>query len=279
MICRRPPSNARVDARRPPAHRRTVESAAVFLALLLAISDATAQVNTEALRHQGDEEGWSNSIGFDFTLDRGNTEFLQLGASVRSDLLLGAWYSFLSGRYERGTTGEDVFLNRGFAHVRVVRSLTPRLGLEAFVQKEFNDFVRLRDRNLIGGGVRLGLLDIQADSTGSAAVHLHVGVGAMWEYERTSGAAAAISRVVRSTNYVAFAWRPDARVETTLTGYWQPDIEDPGDMRVLLESQERFSITDLLAFTVAFNMRYDSRPPPDLRTYDLELTNGIAVHF
>jgi hypothetical protein len=211
-------------------------------------------------------------------LNAGNTEFLKLGASARIDFFDTLWYSFLVGNYERGSNDEDLFTHKAFAHLRLVRTLLPALRLEAFGQKEFNDFIRLKDRNLAGGGARITALHLPgSDSTTGLA--LNIGIGAMWENEETTGEGRGEVNLLRSTNYLAFTLRSSKLISLSITGYYQPVFRDFDDFRLLTDASVAFSITDALAFTTTMRYRFDSQPPPDLKRFDLEMANGVTVRF
>lgn len=237
---------------------------------------ARAQVNTEAMRRDTISPGLHHRIGLDFAYQDGNAQFLLLAAYYRLDYLSGDLYGFLVGRYGRGSGGDALFRNDGFAHLRLSYAFNPTLGAEAFAQEEFNDFILLRNRALGGGGVRLTLADER--KTGSSFA-LHVGVGGMYERERIASEPPEATDLVRSTNYLAIAWTPAPFLRFNATTYAQFAVTHPHDYRLLTEASLGVKLSDLLEFNTSARHRYDNEPPPGIKGFDLQVANGLSVTF
>ena len=73
---------------------------------------ATAQINTEALRKNLDEEGLQGQLSFDLSLNSGNSEYLKLKLSPRIDYFFTPFSAFLVGSYQRGIQADKVFINK-----------------------------------------------------------------------------------------------------------------------------------------------------------------------
>jgi hypothetical protein len=159
-----------------------------------------------------------------------------------------------------------------------VYALDSTCKLETFGQKEFNDFIRLKDRNLIGGGVRISLLNRVPDE--DEALSLHIGIGGMFENEVENNDSGEIrTNLVRSTNYLSFRWKIKRDLAFGAIGYYQVALAEAADFRVLGDASLQFGITEALSFTAGLHLRYDNEPPPDVERHDLELKNGIVVTF
>jgi hypothetical protein len=259
--------------------RRCAQILTLALTFVGLAAVAVAQVNTEAYRRSALKDGWNNRIGVNVSYVDGNTEYLELGVSGRSDLLVDDWYTFVVASYDRRLSNDEVIVNKGFAHLRGVFHITPFYGVEAFVQKQFNDFLRLQDRNLAGGGGRFRPLYLAPDSATGRTLVLFVGIGAMYEYERTDGLGGGVSNLVRSTNYLSFHFAFDDRVGSSMTGYYQPAFEQFDDFRILVDASLSFRISDVVSWSTTVEYRYDSQPPPDLRPFDITLENGLSLEF
>lgn len=244
--------------------------------LLAVLSPAVAQVNTEAFRGHPDEEGFRNSIAVNFSFYDGNSEFFKVNGRYRGDLSFGRFYSFLVLNYNYGEEANDIFLRDGFAHLRGVYAIAGPLQGEAFAQRGFNEFIRLKDRFLLGGGARIRLAESD-DSVRSIA--LYMGIGGMYENELEGDDAAERRELFRSTNYLSASVKFHHRFGVNLVTYYQPEATRFNDYRILLEAGLGFDLFSGLMITTGLNWRYDSRPFPGVESYDLALSNGLTLTF
>src|SRR5690606_37656057 len=123
----------------------------------------------------------------------------------RIDYAGSSYDFFLVGNYEFEEANEAKVVNKGFAHLRNILSLSPIFALEFFLQKEFNQFILLEDRNIGGAGLRMDLINLFSDS--SDAVEFFIGTGLMFENEKYNIPVSPETNLIRSTNYLTFKWQ------------------------------------------------------------------------
>jgi len=251
----------------------------LFTVLVFSLGTAAGQVNTERLRRGNVTEGWHNSVSFDLGYVSGNSNFFKLNTGFRTDYKAGDYYTFGVVNYQRGREAAQVFLNKGFAHIRAMRALTPVISGEVFLQKEFNDFILLNDRNLAGGGARLRLLSESPQQKAGIPLQLFLGIGFMWENEVLNTSPLSETNLLRSTNYLSATWTGNEIMTFGLVGYYQIAVSDNRDYRLLLDGSLGFQVTQALTFRLVLNYRYDNEPPPGIKDYDLEMTNGLQFDF
>lgn len=249
------------------------------------------QINTEAMRKADLTPGLHTDLNLDFSMLAGNSNLLRIKTGLRFDYLKGAAHSFLVSSFQQGSMIEEYFVNKGFVHLRRTQSLRGRLFVEGFLQKEYNEFIRLKERNLAGGGLRIRWLEARTDEKETSVLNLYTGMGFMWEQERIRNAkdyADALKDLLRSTNYLFISWTPDERILLQATTYIQPDAHRLSDFRVLVDGALAFSITGKLMVAIKLNVRYDKDPPIVLekdgserriKRHDIELTSGLAYKF
>ena len=255
-------------------------SGILFLLLSVFVTashSAIAQVNTEKLRRADSTTGVFFNTSLSFGIVRGNSEYVSVRGAARLDYARSENDNFAVLDYEFKESQSGKIANKGFLHLRSIWELSSVLSVEGFTQAEFNEFISLKNRDLIGAGARLHIFDTQ-DEAGRGILDLFLGVGAMFEHElyATAPADTRYNRI-RSTNYLTVNWMPDEDAAFSLVGYVQPLIENPEDVRVTTESSLEFALTRAFHFHVSASLRYHSRPVLSVKRYDFELRNGIRL--
>ena len=253
----------------------------LFILIFILISKISfAQVNTEKLRKNSLEQGFSGDAGFEFGLNAGNSNYLSFDGNLRMDYLINKLDFFLVSDYEYKKGNRQKILDQGFTHLRCDITLSQKTFLEFFTQKEFNDFISLKDRNLLGSGLRFYILTLNSKVNKNSRLSIFLGIGAMYENEVYNAQPQQITKnLIRSTNYLDFYWQPDSLINFSLVNYFQPYVSSVKNFRWLADAKLQFSISQYFAFTTHFILRYDNRPVIKIKKYDLALTNGITVSF
>ena len=191
----------------------------IFITHFISSQITAAQVNTENLRKINLKNGFYGSLKLDYTLDSGNSNFSKIAAGFRSDFVSEKYYSFGVIQYQRGVQDKKDFINKGFIHLRLIRKFFPRFSGEFFLQKEFNQFIRLKDRNLVGAGIRNGV--ILPDSTRKYfnSFYTFIGIGIMWENEKIDLHPVKDTKIFRSTNYLSLRWVVNDHLDFNLVSY------------------------------------------------------------
>jgi hypothetical protein len=153
--------------------------------------------------------------------------------------------------------------------------------LELFAQLEFNEFLLLRQRRLLGAGVRYGLVSAPAPADSGFRGQAHLGVGAMHEHEELDldGDGDEEASVIRATSYLNLRMDLDDRVAVHAVAYYQPRVDDAEDYRLLGQAGLTVMLHRNLSLETAVKGRYDSQPPADLESYDVEAVNGLRITF
>lgn len=268
-----------------------LSTARLSLAIFTLGSLLWGQVAIEPIRKADLTPGLHTNLNLDFSMLAGNSSLTRVRTGLRFDYLKGAAHSFLTSSFQQGSLIDEYFVNKGFAHLRRTQSIRGRLFVEGFLQWEYNDFIRLKDRRLAGGGLRVRWLEVRRGEKETPSLLVHTGTGFMWERERIRNAkdpTDALKDLLRSTNYLFLGWTPDERVLLQITTYFQPDIRRPSDFRVLLDGRLAFALTGKLSATIKLSTRYDNEPPiviekdgleKRIKRHDVELTSGLVYTF
>jgi len=246
---------------------------------LLCLTLLEGQVNTEIYRKADKKQGFQNKINISCGYQGGNTEFFSLNFQIRSDYYQAPFNGFLVIFGEQKRQDQRLFANKGFAHLRGMRSLNQRFTWEVFTQLGYDDFISLKSRQLIGLGLRTSVTDLINKDCKNGAFVFYIGNGFMWEKEELTLQEHQVYRLLRSTNYLTLNWFPTANSKFLSTTYYQFDINNTADFRILTNIQGGIQLSQRLTLNISLEYRYDNEPPYNRNPYDLKLTNGIALLF
>jgi len=250
----------------------------LVLSVVLLTASAFSQVNTEKFRKEFEETGFYGKVSLAGGLASGNSEFVKVKGGLRIDYTGNNYDFFLVGNYEFEEANEAKVVNKGFTHLISILTLSPKFFLEFFIQKEYNQFILLEDRNLAGAGLRIDLIELLSDSPNSP-LDIFLGAGLMYENEKYNILISPEKNLLRSTNYLTFKWQINNSFSFITINYFQFDVERLRDYRFITDTSLNFLILENLSFNSAVSFRYDNEPVPDVKNFDLELTNGITFNF
>lgn len=253
----------------------------LLLLLLLSFSNNFAQINTEVLRMEFSNDGIYHRFNFDLGITKGNTDYTTIRPGYRIDWLNGKYHIFGVLNYAYAEDAERKRENRGFVHLRSIYELFEFLSAEAFLQKEFNEFILLNDRNLLGITARLEIIKekLQIDSVDKFEIYAYLGVGAMIENEELNTKPAKEYTVGRVSTYFSFGINLPSSVLIKSITFYQPKFSNDKDFRLLNESSLNIKINKNITFRTSLRLRYDSQPPEKIKPRDLNLLNGIQIEF
>tara|TARA_B100000586_G_C20064095_1_gene407647 strand:+ start:128 stop:895 length:768 start_codon:yes stop_codon:yes gene_type:complete len=249
----------------------------LFFGMFLLSGIIIAQVNTESMRKEDAEEGFTNTMGFEFGFEKSDQEVLEIAGEYRIDYFSpGGLHAFLIMNYENGYEKEsdekNTIVNKGFRHLRMTKNISPSLYIELFTQTGFNDFLLIKDRKLYGSGLRYKAMEKEK-------INAFIGIGMMKEDEKYDLESDRMKSLYRSTNYLR--WQLNIGENTVLnnTAYYQLDTSEPNDYRLLYDGDLEFELNEKLTFTFTLNYRYDSEPHGTLGKTYIQVNNGIEFSF
>jgi putative salt-induced outer membrane protein YdiY len=250
-----------------------------ILVLVIALpAILNGQVNTEKFRKEKDEDGFGMKLGLAMAIYKGNTDLLRLSSDLNINYKKKKNYLFLVGNITYGEKKKEAYINKGFAHLRGIRRFSKRFMAEAFAQLEFNEFIKLKRRNLLGGGIRILLLSYEK---GKCGFIVNTGFGLMWEKELFNKDDGVILKedtsVLKSTNYLSLRWAITDTLTLGNVTYLQFNIGSEKSTRIISDLNFDVKISKVLSYTAKLNYRYDNNPPLNVKNYDIQIKNGITL--
>jgi hypothetical protein len=252
----------------------------IILIFLFSAFILNSQVNTEKMRKDDISNGWFNKIAAEVALKSGNEEYMKIASNFRTDYVKNNFLTFLVGNIEYKEGNNAIITNKGFLHLRSIYSVNHFWDVEAFTQAEYNEFIEMKERYLGGSGIRLEPVNIFYGEDKKSLFALHIGIGVMYEYEHQGNAETSkIFRLIRSTNNINLLWKINDVFSISEIVYFQPDLENFDDFRILNDLALTFKVFENVSFYINMNYRFDSDPFLEIGNYDFALTNGIEVRF
>lgn len=234
------------------------------------------QVNIEDLRPEGPPPGVSGSVGGDLTIRTGNTDFVQIGIEGRRTRVTEPLTVLMVGQGGIGFLGNNRFSSAGLYHYRRTYWLHEWAAPEWYGQVNYDRTRSLSFRAVLGGGLRTS--GLRGDWG-----HVGGGTGLMLEHERLSLPDTAVhphhTTVIRASSFATVRVVTGEELVLTSTTYAQPKATAWGDIRVLEEMALATTVSERLALTVSFDLRYDSRPPDGVASFDSRLRTGLTLTY
>lgn len=250
----------------------------LLTALSLALhAPLVAQINIESLRRDDAPEGLSGSLGGDLNVTTGNVDFVQINLNARLTRVQGTLTELLIGQGGLGFLGRNRFATSGLVHYRQTYRLTDWIGPEWYAQTDYDRSLLLDLRVLVGGGARFDFARGEWGRFGA-------GVSLMLEHEQLGLPPTAVhptrTTEIRNSTFVSLRIVPGDHLVVSSTTYLQPALYDvAGDMRVLENLRIATSLTERLALTVTFDLRYDSDPPDGVSSLDTRTRMGVTFSY
>ncbi|SVC56277.1 uncharacterized protein METZ01_LOCUS309131 [marine metagenome] len=240
----------------------------LFYTLLFA-SLNWSQINTESIRGDHKIQGLSQNMDLSFAYISGNSNIMFFNGSYRLDYTAKSnWYGLFVIKYDRAFEKSQVdFTNKGFGHLRTVKSLFTNIQMEGFLQKEFNYFIDLENRELIGGGLRFNFFK-----------QFFIATGAMHEKEVYQKIIEK-QNFMKSTSYINYSVQIMDKVTIQNILYYQFKFKTIDNYRILWDGKISVQGSDWLSLYINCNYRYDvSTINPNANLY-FEITNGLSFRF
>ena len=236
------------------------------------------QINTEAMRSEDNSDGFKNQFSLDLGYEKANSEVLELSTEYRLDYIRkDNFHSFVIINLENGYEKENdlpknIITNKGFAHLRITKDIFIDYQMEVFTQYEFNEFLLLNDRYLLGTGLRIGFQKSDFADT-------YLGIGLMVEKETYDLDTDYDKNLLRSTNYIKNNIVLSSTIDLSNTCYFQIASDDLNDYRILYDGGLEFYVNKSFAFTIELNYRYDNDPQGNLGSSYIQVSNGLSFNF
>jgi len=241
---------------------------------LLSATYITAQVNVEKYNDISDKITSSGNISIYLSSKTGNSDIQQFGADGIFNYSTKNFYTFLVGKGDYGWNKGKEFSNNALVHLRYIRNLSSRVNPELFGQIDYNKKRLLLFRSLVGGGVRITLVN-------DSLSNFIFGTSYMFEYESLNLSDISthpnLTNYHRWNNYLSYSNNFTKNARFSIVVYAQPRLSDFSDLKILSENHLGVVLTKKLSLSVNFAFMYDSKPPDGIKNLDTNTKVGFTV--
>lgn len=227
---------------------------------------------------------FKGNIGADFNINNRSAtpeeDIIYRGLEANIDLsYLSAKHAYiLLNKLNYYKITNSPVISTGYIHGRVNFLRKKKLSYELFSQLQYDEGRRMPLRYLLGGGIKIKMLD---GTKGS----LFAGIGLMNEIEhwKPFGTEDLIEKQIwKNTSYLSGSIIPSKNFKINITSYYQGGYDDESDIfrsRISGDLQISAKITGKLAFTTNFVLLYESDPIININPLVYSLTNGLNFNF
>lgn len=242
----------------------------IVIVSVLIFSDALfAITNVEGVRLKEEGNVFAGSVGASFEGRSGDKDTEERGLNFRLDYTqdnnnILALFDRKLEKYN-GITGSD----EQYSHLRYTRKVMNRVSVEAYSQRQVDEFLLMDLRALNGGGLRFALH--KSDKVWSA----NLGLGAYRTKEAFSDPLLETETYQRYATYLSGKWALKEGLGLSNTLYYQPRTNDIDDIYMFNAFELGMSVIANLKLSFKHKLSFDSKPLLDLpktrREYGFEL--------
>lgn len=247
----------------------------IWLFLLLPIFANAQLVNIESKRMQTDSVRFVLNADFAFNhTNNDGSKVNQIDGSITSQIKSKDYKKIylLLGNYKLIDSEEKNLQNSWFLHGRFNYKLNKLIRLEAFLQGQYNQLLVVEQRNLVGLGLRLKLVDEDNFTA-------YLGNSYLYEIEY-SDEAGTTDYNHRNSTYLSLSYYPKSeRFFITNTFYYQPLYKDFGDYRILEQFRLDIPLSNWFKVFAVYDYYFDSKTPLQTKEYTSDLKLGVGLSF
>ena len=243
-----------------------------LICLCLFTTNAAAIVNIEKVNIEKNPAPFQGQIDFKLSGASGNSDIQSSSLGSRFQ-----WNEtstqFIVLKYNYARSFDVKSKDNSFMHYRYIVNPKLKITSEYFLQLEENEFTLLKLRTLFGAGLRFSLLNNIENQ------QIRFGLGLFRSKEKIDDTNNTIDELNRLNTYLTYQYKIKDSIHFLSTTYYQPDIDNTSDYRILEQLSLEFSISKNFVYYLTIDMSYDSDPVIALDELDKGYKSGIKYKF
>ena len=243
-----------------------------ILILLFNVSIMSGQVvNIENKRFYNDSSKFTGRAKFETLGFKNISNVFNFGASINLQYHVGRHKLMFVGDMFYLISDSFLVDDNAYGHLRYNYMLNKWITLEAYVQSQFNKILKISSRTLGGGGVRFNLF---ADAHNK----IFYGLGALYEHQIDNPDHLEWT-AVRTSTYLTYHLQITHFAELANTFYYQPNIRNIYDKRLLEEFSIMIDATKWLTFESSLYILHANVHGIDMPDNVWRYDNKLVINF
>ncbi|WP_345993039.1 DUF481 domain-containing protein [Sulfurimonas sp. HSL-1716] len=246
----------------------------LLVLLLTCLTFSYAVVSIEPVEI-GKKPGVSGELEASFETTRGNTEKDEYKGGINiqydSNESYVTWGEFTANYAEASGVKNT---NKTYAHLRYIHTYLDNkdINWETFVQSETNEFTKIQERFLLGGGLRFHLLD-------KAIGNAFVGTGLFYEHIDYTTSFDKKEDNARANIYLSYSKKLGKDANIAYIGYYQPRIDSFDDYIISNAAELKVHVYLKLFISLKLFYNIDSKPALGVKKEDFSQTTSLIYTF
>lgn len=223
----------------------------------------------------GKNPGVSGEVEASLETKRGNTEKDEYKGGARilydNNASYVTWGEF-SANYAEASGVKNT--NKTYAHLRYIHTFDAQkdINWELFVQSQTNEFTKIEERFLAGGGFRFHILD-------KLMAKAYIGVGGFYEHIDYTTNVDPIEDNVRANLYLSYSRKLGEDSSIAYVGYYQPKVDAIDDYVLSNGLELRVHVYEELYASIKVYYDVDSKPAVGVKKEDFTQTTSLIYKF
>lgn len=221
--------------------------------ILIPLSISSQILNVEKRRGEVEENGWKGNVDLSLKYTENTRSIFEFfNKSTVNYKKDSVNYLFLTD-FKLIKKDNDDLINKGGIHIRRIQDLhkDELIKSEFFTQVQFNGIQKIKQRFILGSGVRAKLV-------GNDTINCNFSLGGMYEYEETT--IETFHHALRLTSYISFNWDLSDQWKFRFINYYQPKINLLNDFRLSNETSLSYKVSKDFSIVATYSLLYDSTP-------------------
>lgn len=246
-----------------------------FFLLFLSIFSSLYGVVSVAPVEIGNNPGVSGMVEASIENSRGNTDKDEYKGGIRIQYDNNSSYvTWAEASMNYAEVEKTKNTNKAYLHLRYIHTFYDKqnVNYELFGQVQTNEFTKIKDRLLAGGGYRFFLAHATMGK-------VFVGAGAFYEHINYTTQIDPRENNARANLYISYT--NDLEEDTTISyvGYYQPKFDDFNDYIVTNSLEFQVHMYKQLYISIKVNYDYDTKPAIGVEKRDFTQTTSLRYKF